>query len=164
MEINETDDDHYDTPKPAKPCPPITPPVPAVRRKKVAASAEENAQKSSPLSESSASVQPSAVQVPVPALAVTSHAVQSALESQVQPAAVSEDNFGSCLQSARDCINKRHDDELKALECFRVFMHKRAKADAEYAVILGRINSQTARDAGSIATGSKIVQVGENGA
>eukprot|EP00731_Ephydatia_muelleri_P017675 Em0010g773a len=158
MEMNETDDDHYHTPKPAKPCPPITPPVPAVRRKKVAASAEENAQKSSPLSESSASVQPSAVQVPVPALAVTSHAVQSALESQVQPAAVSEDNFGSCLQSARDCINRRHDDELKALECFRVFMHKRAKADAEYAVILGRINSQTARDAGSIATGSKIVQ------
>ncbi|KAL5469291.1 hypothetical protein EMCRGX_G030531 [Ephydatia muelleri] len=156
--MNETDDDHYDTPKPAKPCPPITPPVPAVRRKKVAASAEEHAQKPSPLSESSASVQPSAVQVPVPALAVTSHAVQSALESQVQPAAFSEDNFGSCLQSARDCINKRHDDELKALECFRVFMHKRAKADAEYAVILGRINSQTARDAGSIATGSKIVQ------
>ena len=68
-------------------------------------------------------------------------------------------DFGSCLQSARDCINKRHDDELKALECFRVFMHKRAKADAEYAATLGKINSQTAREMAGVGANSIIVQV-----
>eukprot|EP00731_Ephydatia_muelleri_P017671 Em0010g769a len=67
-------------------------------------------------------------------------------------------DFGSCLQSARDCINKRHDDELKALECFRVFMHKRAKADAEYAATLGKINSQTAREMAGVGANSIIVQ------
>ena len=69
------------------------------------------------------------------------------------------DNFGFCLQSARDCINKRHDDELKALECFRAYMHKRAKADAEYAATLGKINSQTAREMAGVGSDSIVVQV-----
>ena len=69
------------------------------------------------------------------------------------------DSFGFCLQSARDCINKRHDDELKALESFRVYMHKRAKADAEYAATLGKINSQTAREMAGVGPDSIVVQV-----
>ena len=153
---SQTEGDFYSTPKvPAKVChlgPTGAPPTPAARKKIATSPAKKQPLPQSP---SSSSVQPSL------ATSVASRAVQSALESQAQPAVVSEDNFGSCLQSASDCINKRHDDELKALESFRVFMHKRAKADAEYAATLGKIGSQAARDAGSIATGSKIVQVGK---
>ena len=68
-------------------------------------------------------------------------------------------DFGSCLQSARDCINKRHEEELKALESFRMYVHKRARADAEYAATLGKINSLTAREMAGIGPTSVIVQV-----
>ena len=165
--MNEPDEEHYETPrfsaKPGTGSPkPIASPVPMARRKKVAATVEEHAQKASPSTyEAISYVSPSSpVQVPAPATTLfTSSAVQSVPESQAQPAAAPEDNFGSCLQSARDCINKRHDDELKALESFRVYMHKRAKADAEYAATLGKIGSQASRETGSLATGSNIVQV-----
>ena len=40
-----------------------------------------------------------------------------------------------------------------------MYMHKRARADAEYAATLGKINSLTAREMAGIGTDCNIVQV-----
>ena len=118
-------------------------------------------------STASTSTQPKASPHPTPSPAqptspkTTTSAQPDRVENRIEPPNGAD--FGSCLQSARDCINKRHDDELKALESFRVYMHKRAKADAEYAATLGKINSQTAREMAGVGANSFIVKVSLKG-
>ena len=67
--------------------------------------------------------------------------------------------FGSCLQSCYEAINKRHDDELKALESFRVHIFNRAKAEREYADSLARINQKAQRGVANVNQSSAIVNV-----
>ena len=147
---------HYSSPTvPARPCPPrpsapsvTPPPVPAVRKRR----GEQQFSQTLPRSPSTAS---SSSQALAPAIPQTvSRAVQSAVDLSA-----AKDDFGTCLQSARDCINKRHEDELKALEGFRAYIHRRAKADAEYAATLGKIGSQASRETASLSASSNIVQV-----
>ena len=67
--------------------------------------------------------------------------------------------FGTCLQSAHEAINKRHEDELRALESFRMHVFNRARADREYAEQLVKINMRANRAISSISQASPIVQV-----
>lgn len=67
--------------------------------------------------------------------------------------------FGTCLQEAHDAINKRHEDELHALESFRAHVFFRAKADREYAQELGKINARATKTLASVSQPSAIVQV-----
>ena len=69
--------------------------------------------------------------------------------------------FGSNLQTARDPINARHDCELQALESFRGYVRKRAKAEAEYAAALAKIHGQTSREMTVLGKDSPIVQVSD---
>ena len=65
------------------------------------------------------------------------------------------------MQTARDRINARHDCELQALENFRAYVRKRAKADGEYAATLAKIQGHTLREMAGLGTDSPIVQVSE---
>lgn len=67
--------------------------------------------------------------------------------------------FGSCLQQAHDAINKRHDDELHALESFRAHVFFRAKADREYAQELAKINTRANKTLSAVSHSSPIIQV-----
>lgn len=67
--------------------------------------------------------------------------------------------FGTCLQQAHDAINKRHDDELHALESFRAHVFFRAKADREYAQELSKINTRANRTLAAVSHSSPIIQV-----
>ncbi len=69
------------------------------------------------------------------------------------------ENFGSCLQTCFEAINKRHDDELRALESLRVHIFNRAKADKEYAETLAKANGRAARGIANLNQASSIVQV-----
>lgn len=67
--------------------------------------------------------------------------------------------FGSCLQQAHDAINKRHEDELHALESFRAHVFFRAKADREYAQELSKINARASKTLAAVSHSSPIIQV-----
>lgn len=67
--------------------------------------------------------------------------------------------FGTCLQEAHDAINKRHEEELHALESFRAHVFFRAKADREYAQELAKINSRANKTLSTVSQSSAIVQV-----
>lgn len=67
--------------------------------------------------------------------------------------------FGSCLQEAHEAINKRHEEELHALESFRAHVFFRAKADREYAQELAKINSRANKSLTTISQTSPIIQV-----
>lgn len=69
------------------------------------------------------------------------------------------ERFGSCLQTCYEAINKRHEEELRALESLRVHISNRARADKEYAESLARINQRANRGVASITQQSAIVQV-----
>lgn len=71
----------------------------------------------------------------------------------------SEEKFGSCLQTCYDAINKRHDDELRALESLRVHVFNRAKADRDYAESLAKINQRASRGLSNVNQSSAVVQV-----
>ena len=75
------------------------------------------------------------------------------------PLGLDHDRFGSCLQTCYDAINKRHEEELRALESLRVHIFNRAKADREYAESLARINQRATRGVANITQQSAIVQV-----
>ena len=72
---------------------------------------------------------------------------------------VVQDTFGARLQSAHEPINSRHQNELQALECFRGYVHKRAKAEGDYAATLAKIHGHAVREMASLGTDSRIVQV-----
>lgn len=72
---------------------------------------------------------------------------------------VGQERFGSCLQTCYDAINKRHDEELRALESLRVHIFSRARADKEYAETLAKINQRANRGVANITQQSAIVQV-----
>ena len=67
--------------------------------------------------------------------------------------------FGTCLQEAHDAINKRHEEELHALESFRAHVFFRARADREYAQELAKINSRANKTLSTVSQSSAIVQV-----
>ena len=67
--------------------------------------------------------------------------------------------FGTCLQESHEAINKRHEEELHALESFRAHVFFRAKADREYAQELAKINSRANKTLATISQSSAIVQV-----
>ena len=69
------------------------------------------------------------------------------------------EGFGSCLQACYDAINKRHDDELRALESLRLHIFNRAKADREYAETMSKINYRANRGLTNVNQSSAIVQV-----
>ncbi len=71
------------------------------------------------------------------------------------------ESFGSCLQAQTcyDAINKRHEDELRALESLRVHIFHRAKADKEYAESLAKANTRAAKGMANLNQSSTIVQV-----
>jgi len=69
------------------------------------------------------------------------------------------EKFGSCLQACYEAINKRHDDEIRALESLRVHIFNRAKADREYAETLSKINNRANRGLTNVNQSSAIVQV-----
>ena len=71
----------------------------------------------------------------------------------------SEEKFGSCLQTCYDAINKRHDDELRALESLRVHVFNRSKADRDYAESLAKINQRASRGLSNVNQSSAVVQV-----
>lgn len=75
------------------------------------------------------------------------------------PAPQVGENFGSCLQTCFEAINKRHDDELRALESLRVHIFNRAKADKEYAESLAKANNRATKGIANLNQGSTIVQV-----
>ena len=93
---------------------------------------------------------------PVPARVPTSSPAMSSSQGEGGGAVA----FGKCLHQAHDAINKRHEDELHALESFRAHVFYRAKADREYAQELGKINARANRALSSIAHNSPVVQVG----
>ena len=78
-----------------------------------------------------------------------------------QPSTATEDvdTFGSCLQTSQDVINKRHEDDLRALESFRVHIFNRAKADKDYAEALAKANMRASKGIAGLGQGSTIVQV-----
>lgn len=79
--------------------------------------------------------------------------------SRVRTNSAEAEGFGVSLQSCYEAINKRHEDELKALESLRVHIFNRAKADKEYTETLAKINVRANRGVASINQSSAIVQV-----
>ena len=77
----------------------------------------------------------------------------------LEPITVLRNTFGSCLHSTREQIYSRHERELQALECFRGYVHKRAKAEGEYAAALAKINGNSMREMAGLVADSPIVQV-----
>lgn len=77
------------------------------------------------------------------------------------PSAPTGEGFGTCLQDAScyDIINKRHDDELLALESLRAHLFNRSRIDKEYAEKLANANLKSSRKVNNIDKSSAIVKV-----
>ena len=75
------------------------------------------------------------------------------------PSVSQGDRFGACLQASYEAISKRHDEELKALESLRSHIHRRSRADKDYAETLAKINTSCRRSADFGSNPSRIVQV-----
>ena len=100
--------------------------------------------------------------LPPPRASLSPPAVVSPPPAQPLPSLAANNNgyaFGTCLQEGHDAINKRHEDELHALESFRAHVFFRAKADREYAQELAKINSRANKTLSSVSQSSAIVQV-----
>ena len=90
---------------------------------------------------------------------VTSPPLPSPLQS-VAPRLEESNAFGYSLQSSYEAINKRHEEELHALESMRMHIFKRMKCDKDYADQLFRTNQSCERlGQFSTSTTSAAVQV-----
>ena len=70
------------------------------------------------------------------------------------------EGFGACLQNCYDTINKRHEDELLALESLRNHVFSRARFDKDYSENLAKTNLKATRKMNSISNkSSAIMQV-----
>lgn len=79
--------------------------------------------------------------------------------STIDGGSVSLEGFGHCLQQGYEAINKRHDDELLALESLRGHIFHRARADKEYAESLMKMNQKASKKLTNINQSSAVVQV-----
>lgn len=72
----------------------------------------------------------------------------------------SPEGFGLCLQNCYDTINKRHEDELLALESFRNHVFQRSRLDKEYSENMAKMNMKASRKMNSVGNkSSAIMQV-----
>lgn len=83
------------------------------------------------------------------------------IASTAAPPAPTTEGFGTCLQdtSCYDVINKRHEDELLALESLRAHLFNRSRIDKEYAEKLANANLKSSRKVANINQSSAIVKV-----
>lgn len=70
-----------------------------------------------------------------------------------------QEGFGVCLQQSYEAINKRHEDELLALESLRGHIFHRARADKEYSENLLKMNQKANKKLTNINRSSAVVQV-----
>ena len=77
------------------------------------------------------------VRLPPPVAPRSHTASPSASPSSPKP----HDTFGRSMLSSVDALHRRHQEELDLLENFRVLVHKRARADAQYAQELIKIQN-----------------------
>lgn len=70
------------------------------------------------------------------------------------------EGFGVCLQNCYDTINRRHEDELLALESFRNHIFARARLDKDYSENMNKMNMKASRKMNSVTNKtSAILQV-----
>jgi hypothetical protein len=70
------------------------------------------------------------------------------------------EGFGLCLQNCYDSINKRHEDELLALESFRNHVFARSRLDKDYSDSMAKMNMKASRKMNAVGDKtSAIMQV-----
>ena len=69
----------------------------------------------------------------------------------------SPEGFGLCLQNCYDIINKRHEDELLALESFRNHIFARSRLDKEYSENMAKMNMKASRKMTSVGNKSSTI-------
>lgn len=86
--------------------------------------------------------------------------VESVVRHDSTAMATNTEGFGICLQNCYDTINKRHEDELLALESLRNHLFARSRLDREYAENMAKMNTKASRKMGSVSNkSSAIMQV-----
>lgn len=69
----------------------------------------------------------------------------------------SPEGFGLCLQNCYDTINKKHEDELLALESFRNHVFARSRLDKDYSDNMSKMNMKASRKMNSVGNKSSAI-------
>lgn len=94
-----------------------------------------------------------------PSIPATKRPIVKPTES-VKHDSTSTEGFGICLQNCYDTINKRHEDELLALESLRNHLFARSRLDKDYSDNMAKMNTKANRKMGSVSNkSSAIMQV-----